>query len=423
MKDARPRRQLGARARRRRGLKAGALVVVVVARALSHSAGVRRARDRPRRGRGTDRRRSTSGAGTLLSRDGARVGVGRGALFARLASRRVRRSSSAFSSWRRSSACSLGRPLERRPWRCWRVRRALPLRARAASVPVRTSDRRRCRSWRPERSRSLPRLPSASSRRAPTRCFSRSLSVDTRDARAAAPTRAQRWPTSARPRAAGRAAAGRADRPAGARHGRVLPLGHDRACRVVGRAEATAVFGVASGIAFGLLMVPNAITTALLPRLSAEATPGQLVACTRRVLAWTSRHRRLPRRRVRGAGAPVSARRPRARVRARGRAVCAALPRDSAHRRERRDRNGVAGRRAAACTRDAGRRCRWRSTSSCSCFSCPSPGAVGRGLRDGRLRGGGLVLLVHRCAHRAARAGPAPVTLAADALEATAAIP
>jgi O-antigen/teichoic acid export membrane protein len=53
-------------------------------------------------------------------------------------------------------------------------------------------------------------------------------------------------------------------------------------------ADATAVYGVASGIAFGLLMVPNAITTALLPRLSAERRPAELVACTRRALRWTS---------------------------------------------------------------------------------------------------------------------------------------
>ena len=53
-------------------------------------------------------------------------------------------------------------------------------------------------------------------------------------------------------------------------------------------AEATAVYGVASGMAFGLLMVPNAITTALLPRLSSERRPDELVACTRRVLVWTA---------------------------------------------------------------------------------------------------------------------------------------
>lgn len=51
--------------------------------------------------------------------------------------------------------------------------------------------------------------------------------------------------------------------------------------------QATAAFGVASGIAFGLLMLPNAITTALLPRLATERDNGGVVACTRRVLAWT----------------------------------------------------------------------------------------------------------------------------------------
>jgi O-antigen/teichoic acid export membrane protein len=52
--------------------------------------------------------------------------------------------------------------------------------------------------------------------------------------------------------------------------------------------RATAAFGVAAGIAFGLLMLPNAITTALLPRLAAEAERRSVVECTRRVLAWTT---------------------------------------------------------------------------------------------------------------------------------------
>jgi O-antigen/teichoic acid export membrane protein len=52
-------------------------------------------------------------------------------------------------------------------------------------------------------------------------------------------------------------------------------------------AQATAAFGVASGIAFGLLMLPNAITTALLPRLALERDLDGLVPCTRRALAWT----------------------------------------------------------------------------------------------------------------------------------------
>jgi len=49
----------------------------------------------------------------------------------------------------------------------------------------------------------------------------------------------------------------------------------------------TAAFGVAASIAFGMLMVPNAVTTALLPRLSAEAGLDGTVECTRRVLGWT----------------------------------------------------------------------------------------------------------------------------------------
>lgn len=60
------------------------------------------------------------------------------------------------------------------------------------------------------------------------------------------------------------------------------------ALAALSNAEATAVYGVASGIAFGLLMVPNAITTALLPRLSSERRPDEFVACARRVLVWTS---------------------------------------------------------------------------------------------------------------------------------------
>jgi O-antigen/teichoic acid export membrane protein len=49
----------------------------------------------------------------------------------------------------------------------------------------------------------------------------------------------------------------------------------------------TAAFGVAASIAFGLLIVPNAITTALLPRLSAERDLPGVVDCTRRTLTWT----------------------------------------------------------------------------------------------------------------------------------------
>ena len=59
------------------------------------------------------------------------------------------------------------------------------------------------------------------------------------------------------------------------------------ALAALGDDEATAAFGVATGIAFGLLMLPNAITTALLPRLAAEANRRGVVECTRQVLAWT----------------------------------------------------------------------------------------------------------------------------------------
>jgi O-antigen/teichoic acid export membrane protein len=49
----------------------------------------------------------------------------------------------------------------------------------------------------------------------------------------------------------------------------------------------TAVFTVAASVAFGLLMLPNAITSALLPRLSAESERDPLVASARRALVWT----------------------------------------------------------------------------------------------------------------------------------------
>jgi len=49
----------------------------------------------------------------------------------------------------------------------------------------------------------------------------------------------------------------------------------------------TAVFTVAASVAFGLLMLPNAITTALLPHLSAETERDPFIASARRALAWT----------------------------------------------------------------------------------------------------------------------------------------
>jgi O-antigen/teichoic acid export membrane protein len=52
-------------------------------------------------------------------------------------------------------------------------------------------------------------------------------------------------------------------------------------------ANETAVFGVAASIAFGMLMLPNAVTTALLPRLAAEDDLHGLVTCARRALVWT----------------------------------------------------------------------------------------------------------------------------------------
>ena len=51
--------------------------------------------------------------------------------------------------------------------------------------------------------------------------------------------------------------------------------------------DETAAFGVAASIAFGMLMIPNAVTTALLPRLSAESGLDAIVESARRVLGVT----------------------------------------------------------------------------------------------------------------------------------------
>ena len=59
------------------------------------------------------------------------------------------------------------------------------------------------------------------------------------------------------------------------------------ALAVLGSAEETAVFSVAATLAFGLLMLPNAITTALLPRLAVEPVREGLVGRTRHALVWT----------------------------------------------------------------------------------------------------------------------------------------
>ena len=59
------------------------------------------------------------------------------------------------------------------------------------------------------------------------------------------------------------------------------------ALAVLADSRATAAFGVAATLAFGLLMIPNAITTALLPRLSADRDSGRFEVTTRRALVWT----------------------------------------------------------------------------------------------------------------------------------------
>lgn len=56
----------------------------------------------------------------------------------------------------------------------------------------------------------------------------------------------------------------------------------------VGSSGATARYTVASTVAFGLLMVPNAITTGLLPRLSALDFEGDRLHTARRALRWTA---------------------------------------------------------------------------------------------------------------------------------------
>jgi O-antigen/teichoic acid export membrane protein len=55
----------------------------------------------------------------------------------------------------------------------------------------------------------------------------------------------------------------------------------------VGTPSETADYTIASTIAFGLLMVPNAITTGLLPRLSAQRLGADALRTARRALAWT----------------------------------------------------------------------------------------------------------------------------------------
>lgn len=49
----------------------------------------------------------------------------------------------------------------------------------------------------------------------------------------------------------------------------------------------TAAFTIASNVALGLLVVPNAITTGLLPNLSAARSQGERLATARRALGWT----------------------------------------------------------------------------------------------------------------------------------------
>jgi O-antigen/teichoic acid export membrane protein len=59
------------------------------------------------------------------------------------------------------------------------------------------------------------------------------------------------------------------------------------ALAVLAGAHETGVFTLAASLAFGLLMIPNAITTALLPRLAVEPVLEGLVERARRALGWT----------------------------------------------------------------------------------------------------------------------------------------
>ena len=52
--------------------------------------------------------------------------------------------------------------------------------------------------------------------------------------------------------------------------------------------QETAAFAVAANIGFGLLVLPNAITSGLLPRLSSEGNAVEQIRITRRALAWTA---------------------------------------------------------------------------------------------------------------------------------------
>jgi O-antigen/teichoic acid export membrane protein len=56
---------------------------------------------------------------------------------------------------------------------------------------------------------------------------------------------------------------------------------------VLAAPKETAAYAVAANVAFGLLAVPNAITTGLLPRLSAERSDAARAAVARRALGWT----------------------------------------------------------------------------------------------------------------------------------------
>lgn len=59
------------------------------------------------------------------------------------------------------------------------------------------------------------------------------------------------------------------------------------ALSLLGSSKETAHYAVAANVAFGLLTVPNAVTTGLLPKLSGDPSPQRRLQTARRALGWT----------------------------------------------------------------------------------------------------------------------------------------
>jgi O-antigen/teichoic acid export membrane protein len=60
------------------------------------------------------------------------------------------------------------------------------------------------------------------------------------------------------------------------------------ALSLLGSSKDTAMYAVAANVAFGLLTVPNAVTTGLLPRLASESSDRARITVARRALWWTA---------------------------------------------------------------------------------------------------------------------------------------